>query len=167
MGLNGMSDPQSSSNPLSARKIVKFSSNAYLKYLQEWHWEQKSGTINWETSLLPPDNNKVAFLKDDVERKIRDDFRRDRMKHLEPYLVSLKEAKLDLEQKHVFVFVSSTEGTDNLISLPWNARVVDALREVTDMNYFTGTGRTGTLLNGSKVSLEKRLKNGDVLTLSN
>jgi len=161
--LNGKTKQSSRSKSIK-HKPENYSSNAYLKYLQEWHWDQTLGTMQWEASSSS-DNH--AFLKDDIERKLRNDFHRDRMKRLEPYLESLKEARLDLAQNNVFVFLSSTEesrGMENIIVLPSNARVSDALRKSQNR---TGKNFVGTpYLNGSKVDLGQRLKNGDILTLS-
>jgi len=134
-----------------------YSSDAYLASLQEWHWEQANlwnARYDLETANDP-------FNVENVERN---DFIQNRAKHLEPYLEALNKAKLTLEEQFKFVFINSGDG--NLIALPAEATVYDALEEnerQTGQQYSGGA----LLLNGMYVKDLKTssLENGDVLTL--
>ena len=146
-------------------------SDAYLRSLQEWHWQQHSGTMQWDSS--PASIPEHPFLSDEAEGKIRADRIRARTEQLAPYIEALSEAQSNMSLEHVFVFLSHsqddtvhTEG--KVLALPAGACVLDALREGEKTLGLQLNWREEHSLvshNGSIANVTQKLKNGDILTV--
>jgi len=129
------------------------SSDAYLRSVQEWHWQQQSGQ----------DPELTADTSDERADRIRA-----RTKKLQPYIQALTAAQSDLARDHVFVFLTTSEhdngGSGSVLALPAGACVLDALREGEREWGFPFPDEIR--LNGEL--LEKvtgKLQNGDILTV--
>ena len=143
------------------------SSDAYLRSVQEWHWQQRLsnrldiGTVN---SVGP------NFLTtDEMESKVRAERIRARTAHLAPFIEAFDHAQSDLSREHVYVFLSQSHAEGNIIALPAGACVLDALREGGKRFGSDWASKRGAVTcshNGADVNLTKQLRNGDVLTVA-
>lgn len=134
--------------------------DAYLRSLQEWHWDQHGGysaTTEDEPSVEP------LILGDESESQLRMDRIRARTKRLAPYIEALAEAQSDLARENVFVFLHQSkkdvEGT--VVALPAGSLVLDAIRYCE----LPAAAEDMITHNGKPASLTNRLVNGDVLSL--
>lgn len=134
-GLASHWDYKSKTNGNAPPATTDYSSDSYTKHVQEWHWEQRAAADDLSMNT--------------VERHLRAERIRKRNKELAPYLEALTTAQSQLVANHVFVFRGH-----NIVALPSGARVQDA--------WAPELGRP--FLNGQESSLNKRLRNGDLLT---
>ncbi|VEU40528.1 unnamed protein product [Pseudo-nitzschia multistriata] len=156
------------------------SSDAYLRSLQEWHWEKQNGSS-------PIRQTPLVLWDNEAESLERAERIRARTQRLAPYLEALANEQDDLQRKSVFVFVAPldggsgslssddhegsgdglalpTEGT--VVALPAGASILDAIRRCEIP--IEGTGNSGTnsvIRNGIPASLNAQLQNGDVLSI--
>ena len=147
----------------------KVASDAYMKLVQQWHWEQQGGASlkeEDERSILPELDGswlEAAHSEDLVlQSQVRSERIRARTQRIQPYIDALETAQSDLSRDFVFVFFEPSGG---VLSLPAGACVVDALRK--GCNGVAWQYLADTNLNGSKATVTKRLNNGDVLTVAN
>ena len=148
-------------------------SDAYLRSLQEWHWEKQHGSSPvYQTPLVLWDN--------ETETRERAERIRDRTQRMAPYLEALANEQDDLQRKNVFVFLAPqkseasleetngyslpTEGT--VVALPAGASISDALRKC-DLPILPEECiyENQIIRNGTPASLTSRLQNGDVLSI--
>lgn len=143
-----------------SEEAVDYSSDHYLRSVQEWHWQQKSGAIQWDASSAS-DEQPDILMEDDVEARLRAERIHKRTQRLTPYLEALNTAQSNLARDHVFVFLSqsSQEEGGNIMALPSGACVLDALREG-GMEW-----KGAPSLNGSETNLTRQLRNGDILVV--
>jgi (p)ppGpp synthase/HD superfamily hydrolase len=140
---------------------VDHSSEAYLRKVQEWHWEQSAGAAQDYSSQF---NFEPDLLNDLWQSKDRADRIRARTERFEPYIQALTAAKSDLTRDYVFVFVTecATRSNGQVLALPSGACVIDALRK-------GATGRPykeeELALNGYSTTMTRQLSNGDMLIL--
>lgn len=155
--------PSSASTPPHYAFKLDNSSDAYLRSVQEWHWQQAQARGSWaaESSASPLFGEKDAGTAERL---------RARDAHLAPYLDALMKDQSNLAREHVFIFLSCNEEDDGqILELPAGACVLDALRESERTLGF----RTNRLLeqqivhNGSFTTVTKRLRNGDIITIPN
>lgn len=134
------------------------SSDAYLRSVQEWHWQQHADQQQqWMTT-----DTTTTTTTESEERANRI---RARTKKLQPYIEALTAAKSDLARDHVFVFLTTLEqGTGSVLALPAGACVLDALREGEREWGFRFPDQVQ--LNGELLDkVTGRLQNGDILTV--
>lgn len=138
------------------------SSDAYLRSVQEWHWQQAQARGSWLTdtssSHLYPRNSETT------ERL------RARDERLAPYLDALKEDHSNLAREHVFIFMSCNDNDDgHVLELPAGACVLDALRESERSFGFTSNRMLEKQIvhNGSLTTVTQLLRNGDIITIPN
>jgi ppGpp synthetase/RelA/SpoT-type nucleotidyltranferase len=128
-------------------------SDAYLRSLQEWHWQQHGGGSGKDAGLS----------SDEAESQLRAERIRARTQRLAPYIEALTAAQSDMQREIVFVFVhqseESTEGT--VVALPAGAVVLDAIRYCE----LPAVPDEDITHNGSPASWLTRLNNGDVLSI--
>jgi len=135
-------------------------SDAYLRGLQEWHWERHGGAFESDAG---PSSVEPLILSDEAEHKVRMERIRARTQRLAPYIEALTEAQSDLARENVFVFIHQSEkdieGT--VLALPAGSVVLDAIRycELPSISEHLITH------NGVTASLTQKLVNGDVLSL--
>jgi (p)ppGpp synthase/HD superfamily hydrolase len=141
-------------------KNSDYSSDSYLRSVQEWHWQQR------QASLVQLDLPPEPVLWDHQEQE-RAERIRARTQRLEPYIKALNEAQLDLARDHVFVFMTNASSGNSIIALPSGACVLDALREHERQSGVSldHRGRVPTV-NGLSSNLTQQLRNGDILTVS-
>jgi (p)ppGpp synthase/HD superfamily hydrolase len=154
-------------NKPASDKAPNYSSDSYLRSVQEWHWQhQPSSGVRW--SAKPASEESESFV-DDLHRELRAERIEKRTQRLAPYLEALNAAQSDLARDHVFVFVSQSEDTlnskGNIMSLPSGACVLDALRQGERSSGLNLDWRGSPSLNGSATNLTRKLRNGDILTL--
>lgn len=149
-------------------------SDAYLRSLQEWHWEKQHGSS-------PVRQTPLVLWDNEAETRERAERIRARTQRLAPYLEALAHEKDDLQRKNVFVFLAPqqeqehstvstngyslpTEGT--VVALPAGASILDALRKC-DLPILPGDNfyANHVVRNGTPASLTSRLQNGDVLSI--
>jgi ppGpp synthetase/RelA/SpoT-type nucleotidyltranferase len=164
------------------------SSEAYLKKVEQWHWEQHAGAelrqaakkkaafVTASLNDASPTSYEPVVFSDIWQSRGRADRIRARTRRLEPYIQALTTAQSDLARDFVFVFLkphndetssssreSKSEG--KVLQLPAGACVVDALREgERSLGVPMLFGDTFNL-NGAATSVTCRLSNGDVLTV--
>eukprot|EP00545_Synedropsis_sp_CCMP1620_P000148 CAMPEP_0119030404 /NCGR_PEP_ID=MMETSP1176-20130426/41003_1 /TAXON_ID=265551 /ORGANISM="Synedropsis recta cf, Strain CCMP1620" /LENGTH=687 /DNA_ID=CAMNT_0006986773 /DNA_START=1202 /DNA_END=3265 /DNA_ORIENTATION=- len=136
---------------------IDYSSDSYLRSVQEWHWQQRSGASQWDASVASDDEPEI--LMGDVEAKLRAERIHKRTQQLTPYLEALDAAQSNLARDHVFVFVSQSQEEGNIMALPSGACVLDALREG-NLEW-----KSPPSLNGSQTNLTRQLRNGDILVV--
>ena len=157
------------------------SSDAYLRSLQDWHWEQHGSTTKREPLVL---------WDNEAESRERAERIRARTQRLAPYLEALENEQIDLQRKNVFVFLTpqqqqsltttsssindsllSTEGT--VVALPAGSSILDVILKcelpIPENKFVGGGGSVGyddvVTQNGIPASLSSRLQNGDVLSI--
>jgi (p)ppGpp synthase/HD superfamily hydrolase len=143
------------------------SSDAYLRKLQEWHWQQHGRASEPESQTV---TTQSVTLSDIWQSSIREDRIKARSQQLEPYIQALNEAQSDLAREFVFVFLTPSDkkgaSIGKVLALPAGACVLDALREEEKTIGRPLTGMDSQLaLNGVATSITRQLSNGDVLTL--
>jgi (p)ppGpp synthase/HD superfamily hydrolase len=138
------------------------SSDAYLRSVQEWHWQQAQARGSWLT-----DSSSSHLYERDAEMTERF---RERDERLAPYLDALKKDHSNLAREHVFVFMSCNDDDDgHVLELPAGACVLDALRESERSLGFTSnrTLEKQIVHNGSLTTVTQLLRNGDIITIPN
>jgi ppGpp synthetase/RelA/SpoT-type nucleotidyltranferase len=140
------------------------SSDAYLRSLQEWHWQQHGG------AKAPSSNPEPLMSEDDVESKERAARIRARTQRLQPYIEALTAAQSDLVRQNVFVFLAQSENsTGSVVALPAGACVLDALREGERRFSMRFPWKEEDLAlvshNGVAASVTSKLRNGDILSV--
>jgi len=148
------------------------SSSAYLKFVQEWHWQQQSQSVvspRSPKSFMGANGDYVASLSEDPNKvqKVRAHAER-----IAPYIAALNRYQSDLAREVVFVFVSSASAGNSIdgkvLALRSGACVLDALREGEkqfgmELNW-SGANNLVQVNNDEPISMTQRLSNGDVLT---
>ena len=135
------------------------SSDAYLRSVQEWHWEQAQGRGAWLT-----DSSSSPLFQRDAEMSERV---RARDEHLAPYLDALMKDHSNLAREHVFIFLTNENDDSHVLELPKGACILDALRE-SERTLGITTSRIlekQIIRNGSLTSVTQQLGNGDIIML--
>ena len=154
-------------NKADGETTQNYSSDSYLRSVQEWHWQQQPfSAIHWSASA---ESDEPETTMDNVHRERRAERIHKRTEHLAPYLQALNAAQSDLARDHVFVFLSQSEDTlnseGNIIALPSSACVLDALREGERSSGLNLDWCGSPSLNGRVTNFTRQLRNGDILTL--
>lgn len=139
------------------------SSDAYLRSVQEWHWQQAQARGSWLTDT----SSSSHFHQRNSEMTER---LRARDERLAPYLDALKEDHSNLSREHVFIFMSCDENDDgHVLELPAGACVLDAIRESERSFGFTSNRMLEKQIvhNGSLTTVTQLLRNGDIITIPN
>lgn len=175
------------SSSFAAADNLDRSSEAYLKKVEQWHWEQHAGAepqaakkkaafVTASLNDASPTSYEPVVFSELWQSRVRADRIRARTQRLEPYIQALTTAQSDLARDFVFVFLkpshdepsSSRENIKSegkVLQLPAGACVVDALREgERSLGVPMLFGDTFNL-NGAVTSVTSRLSNGDVLTV--
>lgn len=145
------------------------STDAYLRSVQEWHWQQHGQQQAEKAKQLDssPASFEPVVLSDIWQSRIRADRIRARTQRLAPYIQALTAAQSDLARESVFVFVTqshhSKPSEGKVLALPAGACVLDAIRMGANLDIHWK--ETDLNLNGAATSLTRRLHNGDVLTI--
>ena len=132
------------------------SSLAYLRKVQQWHWQRVGRQQEPPQSFFEQDNSVNALDNTPL---------REPSKHLEPYIRALTAARSDLARDFVFVFLKQNTAETRVLALPSGSCVVDAIRHgekylgksLWKSHYYD--------LNGAAATVTRRLSNGDVLTV--
>jgi (p)ppGpp synthase/HD superfamily hydrolase len=134
------------------------SSQAYLRKVQQWHWQQVGAQ---------PEPSFRIIEEGQHGNHMRADHVRQHSEQLEPYLRALTAARSDLARDFVFVFMKEDAAADaRVLALPAGACVVDALREgEKSLGMSMWNSNSSYDLNGAATTVSSRLSNGDVLTL--
>jgi len=145
---------------------IDHSSDAYLRNVQQWHWQQHGGahlgTTQWDASFEP-----VTAVSDIWQSRVRADRIRARTQRLEPYIQALTDAQSDLTREYVFVFLTQSSekpSEGKVLALPAGACVLDALREG-ERTLGIPLSDDQLALNGDATSVTRQLHNGDILTI--
>jgi (p)ppGpp synthase/HD superfamily hydrolase len=144
------------------------SSDAYLRAVQEWHWQQHGQQQAEKAKQLDssPASFEPVVLSDIWQSRVRADRIRARTLRLAPYIEALTMTQSDLARESVIVFVTqshhSTPSEGKVLALPAGACVLDAIR-LTNMD--SHWSEKDLDLNGATTSLTRQLRNGDVLTI--
>jgi len=146
------------------------SSDAYVRKVQEWHWQQHVAAApqGWDAS---PASFEPVTRSDIWQSKVRADRINARTQRLEPYLAALTTAQSELARESIFIFVTQSEQENaadgKVLALPSGACVLDALREGEKTMGFPlyAIDQDALVLNGGSTSVTRQLQNGDVLTL--
>jgi (p)ppGpp synthase/HD superfamily hydrolase len=166
----------SSSSSFADTDNLDRSSEAYLKKVEQWHWEQhaeplaakrKAAFVTASLNDASPTLYEPVVFSELWQSRSRADRIRARTQRLEPYIQALTTAQSDLARDFVFVFLKppSLSGEGKVLALPAGACVVDALREgERSLGVPMLFGDTFNL-NGASTSVTSRLSNGDVLTV--
>lgn len=135
------------------------SSDAYLRSVQEWHWEQAQGRGAWLT-----DSSTSPLFQRDAEMSERV---RARDEHLAPYLDALMKDHSNLAREHVFIFLTNENDDSHVLELPKGACILDALRESERTLGITSSRvlERQIIRNGSLTSVTQQLGNGDIIML--
>jgi (p)ppGpp synthase/HD superfamily hydrolase len=153
-------------------KILKDqSSDAYLRAVQEWHWQQHGQQQAEKAKQL--DSSPASFEQlagsDIWQSRVRADRIRARTQRLAPYIEALTMTQSDLARESVIVFVTqshhSTPSEGKVLALPAGACVLDAIRLGANMDFHRQWSEKDLDLNGATTSLTRQLRNGDVLTI--
>lgn len=151
-------------------KILKDqSSDAYLRAVQEWHWQQHGQQQAEKAKQLDssPASFEPVVLSDIWQSRVRADRIRARTQRLAPYIEALTMTQSDLARESVIVFVTqshhSTPSEGKVLALPAGACVLDAIRLGANMDFRWSDKDLD--LNGASTSLTRQLHNGDVLTI--
>lgn len=133
--------------------------DAYLRSLQEWHWDQHGNALDsGDEHLFKP-----LLPGEETESQQRAERIRARTQRLAPYIEALTEAQSDLARENVFVFLhqSTNDEEGKVVALPAGSKVLDAIRYCE----LPASHRGMISHNGQPASLTRRLVNGDVLSL--
>ena len=138
------------------------SSDAYLRSVQYWHWQHAHGKSSWK----PDTSVRKGSSKQNNTEFERSQRRRERDERLEPYLKALMADQTDLTREQVFIFLESQEDGTTL-ALPAGSCVLDAIRESERTLGFTPASNIKKKIehNGSLASVNRKLRNGDILTI--
>lgn len=141
------------------------SSDAYLRSVQNWHWQQIQGKTSWGTDTSTSNNvwDSASSSSEDQEQLER---QRARDEKLAPYLKALMTDQSNLTREQVFIFLQSQEDGITL-ALPAGSCILDAIRE-SERTLGLTTSRSiekQVEHNGSLASVTKKLANGDILTI--
>lgn len=136
------------------------STDAYLRSVQNWHWQQVHGKISWRS-----DSSSAKETGEDLEKTDRV---RARDERLAPYLQALMADQSNLTREQVFIFLQSQAAGDAgvTMALPAGSCILDAIREserafgLTSSRYIKEVEH-----NGSLASITRKLSNGDILTI--
>lgn len=134
------------------------SSQAYLRKVQQWHWQHVGAQMEPTKSTLEEKSGGAG---------LRNTHLRESSQHLEPYIRALTAARMDLARDFVFVFLKpNTTAEARVLALPSGACVVDAIREG-EKSLGLNLWKSACLydLNGAAATVSRRLSNGDVLTV--
>lgn len=156
-------DPSNLSSPHYAFKLDQCSA-AYLRSIQEWHWQRAQARGTWQTDSY---SNALEF-ENGSEMTERQRARDARDEHLAPYLDALMKDHSDLAREHVFIFMSRNENeTGQILELPAGACILDALREGGRAFGFTSNRyiEESIIYNGSQSSVTQQLSNGDIIRI--
>jgi ppGpp synthetase/RelA/SpoT-type nucleotidyltranferase len=134
--------------------------DAYLRRLQEWHWNRHGN------ALAAHDDEPVVeplMFGDETDSQQRAERIRARTRRLAPYIEALTEAQSDLARENVFVFLhqSTKDVEGKVVALPAGSVVLDAIRYCE----LPATAQDMISHNGKPALLTRRLVNGDVLSL--
>lgn len=138
------------------------SSQAYLRKVQQWHWEHVGGQVEPVVGALEEEKSHNHIAGNGLHAT----HLRASSQHLEPYIRALTAARTDLARDFVFVFLKpNTTAEARVLALPSGSCVVDAIREgerslglsLWKSHYYD--------LNGAAATVTRRLSNGDVLTV--
>ncbi len=146
-------------NPHYAFKLDN-SSDAYLRSVQEWHWQQAQARASWAA-------------KSEGSASANES--------LAPYLEKLMKDQSNLAREHVFVFLSCNNNMNNsnsssassstccsqILELPAGACVLDAIHESERMlGYDSRYLQDDQIVhNGHSTTLTQQLSNGDIVTI--
>jgi ppGpp synthetase/RelA/SpoT-type nucleotidyltranferase len=135
------------------------SSDAYLRSVQEWHWQQAQAHGAWLT-----DSSSSPLFQRDAEMSERV---RARDEHLAPYLDALMKDHSNLAREHVFIFLTNENDDSHVLELPKGACILDALRESERTLGITSSriSEKQIIRNGSLTSVTQQLGNGDIIML--
>jgi ppGpp synthetase/RelA/SpoT-type nucleotidyltranferase len=144
--------------------LAQHNSDAYLRSLQEWHWQQHGSPVDPEPLVL----------FDEAESRERAERIRARTQRLAPYIEALTNEQSDLQRNSVFVFLAPQSASSSgdkeemlakgsVVALPAGAVVLDAVRKCA----FPEADIAVQVMthNGEPARLFSRLQNGDVLTI--
>jgi (p)ppGpp synthase/HD superfamily hydrolase len=141
---------------------IQSNSDAYLRSLQQWHWEQHGGAFEADSG---PSSVEPVILSDEADSQLRAERIRARTQRLAPYIEALNAAQSDLARENVFVFLSQSEDQDTsdgtVVALPAGAVVLDAIRYC---ELPTMVSEDVITHNGQPAVFTSRLNNGDILS---
>jgi len=150
------------------RVVIQQTSDAYLRSLQEYHWQTRGSSYNQQgpepANTIDQEHTEEAELfNGNEESHIRAERIRARTQRLAPYIEALTTAQSDLARENVYVFLSQDddEQEGGVLALPAGAVILDVLRQV-DLSFLP---EDAVFHNGSPASLTTRLSNGDVLSI--
>jgi len=152
-----------------ASSSTDHSSDAYLRSVQEWHWQQQRSNY---IDANPVSYGSPLIWSHETEAKARAKRIRERTARLAPFIEAFALAQSDLARERVFVFLSQSQDTlhpdGNILALPAGACVLDALREGAKQFGSDWAKKSEKALsrNGVVVNLTQQLRNGDVLTVA-
>jgi len=158
--VNNMQPEDSSSASHYAFKLDQ-SSDAYLRSVQDWHWQHAQSRSSWRTDSSSTSPTSTVKGGNDTERSERV---RARDERLAPYLDALMTDQSNLTREQVFIFLESQK-TGVTLALPAGSCVLDALRESERTLGFCTSKmiEKEVVHNGSLTSLTNKLCNGDIL----
>jgi ppGpp synthetase/RelA/SpoT-type nucleotidyltranferase len=148
------------------------SSDAYLRSVQDWHWNQIQGQSHrrssWGTDTSSKENfpKEASFSGTSTKDQERSERVRARDERLAPYLKALMADQSNLTREQVFIFLQSQENAVTL-ALPAGSCVLDAIRE-SERTFGVTSDRNiekAVEHNGSLASVTRKLSNGDILTI--
>ena len=141
------------------------SSDAYLRSVQNWHWQQIQGKSSWGTDTSAS-NNALNSTSNNIKDQERSERQRARDERLAPYLKALMTDQSNLTREQVFIFLQSQENGITL-ALPAGSCILDAIRESERALGLTTSRSIEKQVehNGSLASVTQKLTNGDILTI--
>eukprot|EP00980_Cylindrotheca_fusiformis_P030562 scaffold25036_cov166-Cylindrotheca_fusiformis.AAC.1 len=144
------------------RVVMQQNSDAYLRFLQEYHWRTRERSAS---DALKEEEEVPVSWSFSKESHLRAERIRARTQRLAPYIEALTTAQSDLEREHVYVFLSQDdiEQDGAVLALPAGAVVLDVLNQID--HSFLKEKEDCILHNGSPARLTSRLTNGDVLSI--
>lgn len=167
------------------KSVTGQSSDAYLRSVQEWHWQQHAGKSQNDAAAKA---SPAEYAEEGIdlaraaasaapagtsasESEERAERIRARTKMLEPYIQAWTAAQSNLVRENVFVFLSSSsqEEQGKVLALPAGACVLDALREgEKEFGFKFPLHQKGFNFshNGDAAStVTSKLQNGDILSV--
>jgi len=147
------------------RVVIQQTSDAYLRSLQEYHW-QTHGTHQQgaepANTIVDHQEHPSGFFHSNEESHTRAERILARTQRLAPYIEALTTAQSDLARENVYIFLSQDgEQEGAVLALHAGAAILDVLRQV-DIPFLP---EDSIVHNGSPASLTTRLSNGDVLNI--
>lgn len=143
------------------------SSDAYLRSVQSWHWEQAQSQRPWRTDTRwKTEKSSSRVMPGGGKDQERSDRVRARNERLEPYLKALMTDQFNLTREQVFIFLESQEEGITL-ALPAGSCILDAIRARERALGLRSSRNIEKEVehNGSLASVTRRLNNGDILTV--